>query len=319
MSLLVNHWSFDPFVIVAFVLVVLHELGLANLRRRSTLERTRERRRRSFAYYGGLALLLVVVTSPIDYWADDYFYVHMIEHILIMFYASLLVVVGAPWLPYLHALPLRARRKVLRALVLGRAFAPVRAVARIVSARWSGTVIFCTVMVAWHFPVAFDTAETNQMVHIWLMHGSMFVSGVLFWLQIVPSHPVRRKLGPIQQIGSILVSNLTMLFLAMALSIFTDHSWYDVYAHVPGVSLSPFADQQIGAAVLWVCGDLWALPALIVILRKLHADGSLSQLADLALHHDPGQLARSANSKLTGGIGPTSPGDKLSRPLDALH
>ena len=286
MHLLLSDWSLDPFVVVAAVLVLLHELGLANLRRRSAPARTVERRRRSYAYYGGLALLVVVVSSPIDYWSARYFFVHMIEHILIMFYASLLVVVGAPWLPYLHALPVGARRKVLRGLLLGRATAPLRALGRLASAPWTATVLFCVVMVAWHVPVAFDTAETNQLVHVWLMHGSMFVAGVLFWLQIVRSYPMRPKLAPLGQIGSILVTNLVMLFLAMALSIFASRSWYPVYAAVPHVSLSPFADQQIGAGILWVCGDLWALPALISILRRLRGDGTLSALVDRAFHHD---------------------------------
>ena len=290
MHLLDSHWTLDPFVVVALGLVGLHELGLANLRRRSSPGRTRQRRRRAWAYYGGLALLVLVVCSPVDYWSDRYFYAHMIEHILIMFYAPLLVVAGAPWLGYLHALPVGARRRVLRFLVLGHPAAPLRAIGRLLGAPWTATLVFCMVMILWHVPVAFDTGETNQAVHIWLMHGSMLVAGVLFWLQIVPSHPIRPRLGPVGQMGSILLANLTMLLLAMALSIFTDRAWYTVYAHVPGVSLSPFADQQIGAAILWVCGDLWALPALIAILRKLRADGSLSQLVDRAFHHDPTPL-----------------------------
>ena len=120
MSYVVDNWSFDPFVVVVAVVVLLHELGLANLRRRSVPERTRSRRLRSLYFYGGLALLLVAVVSPIDYWADDYFFVHMIEHIIIMFFAPILIVAGAPWLPLLHSLPVGLRRRLLRAVLLGR-------------------------------------------------------------------------------------------------------------------------------------------------------------------------------------------------------
>ena len=114
MSYLVDNWSFDPFVVVVAVIVVCTKLGLANLRRRSLSDRTRTRRLRSLFFYGGLALLLIAVMSPIDYWADDYFFVHMIEHILIAFFAPILIVAGAPWLPLLHGLPVGPRRRLMR-------------------------------------------------------------------------------------------------------------------------------------------------------------------------------------------------------------
>ena len=96
MSYLIDHWSFDPFLIVVLVLVAWHEIGLARLARRSRPERTRQRQARSLWFYAGLAVLLISVESPIDYWSDDYFFVHMFQHLLLMFAAPTLVVAGAP-------------------------------------------------------------------------------------------------------------------------------------------------------------------------------------------------------------------------------
>ena len=120
MSYLTDHWSFDPFMIVVAVLVIWHEIGLARLARRSRPDRTRQRRRRSFLFYGGLAVLLLTVQSPIDYWADGYFFVHMLQHLLLMFAAPTLVVAGAPWQPLLDGLPGRSGQAVTRAAGPGR-------------------------------------------------------------------------------------------------------------------------------------------------------------------------------------------------------
>ena len=92
MNYLLNNWSFDPFLVVAVLVAAWHEAGLRQLARRSRPERTRQRRLRSACFYAGLAVLLLAVESPIDYWADDYFFVHMIQHLLLMFAAPSLVV-----------------------------------------------------------------------------------------------------------------------------------------------------------------------------------------------------------------------------------
>jgi putative membrane protein len=272
MHYILDNWSFDPFLIVALVVVVWHEIGLRRLASRSRPERTRERRLRSLWFYAGLAVLLIAVESPLDYWASSYFLVHMVQHLLLMFAAPSLVVAGAPWQPLLDALPGRSGRSVTREVMTGGWSRPLRLTGGLFLRPWVAVFLFNAVMVAWHIPALFDLSETNSAVHIWLMHGSFFAAGVLFWLQFISSPPFRSQMPMLGRAAALLATNVVMIVIAMSLSIFANHSVYPVYDHVPGVSLPPFADQQIGAAILWVCGDFWAMPTMIITIRKLIGD-----------------------------------------------
>ncbi len=114
MNYVLNNWSFDPFLVVAVLVAAWHEAGLWQLARRSRPQRSRQRRLRSACFYAGLAAALLAIESPIDYLADDYFFVHMIQHLLLMFAAPTLIVAGAPWQPLLAALPARLGRAATR-------------------------------------------------------------------------------------------------------------------------------------------------------------------------------------------------------------
>ena len=297
MSYLVDHWSFDPFLILALVVAGWHEIGLRRLARRSRPERTRQRRLRSLWFYAGLAVLLIAVESPMDYWADYYFFAHMIQHLLLMFAAPTLIVAGAPWQPLLSALhwalPGRSGQIVTRGVLAGGWSRPLRAFGGMLLRPWVSVALFNAAMIVWHLPGPFDLGEQNQAVHIWLMHGSFFAAGVLFWLQFIPSPPFHRRMPVLSQALALLGTNVIMIGMAMALSIFVTGSVYSVYDHIPGVTLPPFADQQIGAAILWVCGDFWALPSMIVIVRRMVAsEGSMTAALDKMLSRGASQSGR---------------------------
>lgn len=272
MHYVLQNWSFDPFLILAVLLVAWHETGLRRLAHRSRPDRTRQRRIRSIWFYSGLVVLLVAVESPIDYWADDYFFVHMIQHLLLMFAAPSLVVAGAPWQPLLDALPGRSGKVATRTVMTGGWSRPLRAVSGFMLRPWPAVIFFNATMIFWHIPGPFNLAQDNQAVHIWLMHGMFFLAGVCFWLQFLPSPPFRSQMPPLGRAAALLGTNVAMIFTAMALSIFVTKSVYPSYDHIPGVTLPSFADQQIGAGVLWVCGDFWALPTMIYTVRNIIAD-----------------------------------------------
>ena len=281
MSYLSGHWSFDPVLVGVALTGLAHEVGLARLRAHSAPSRTSRRRRNALVFYAGLGVLLLAIESPIDYWASSYFFVHMFEHLLLAFLAPVLLVAGAPWVPLMFALPVGTRRSLGRFLYLSRRAEALRVVGRFIRNPWVAVISFNLVMLAWHVPSWFDVSERNALVHVWLMHSSFIVTGVLFWLQIIPSHPMKPARGPVFQVSAIIATNIVMTILAISMSILTTVSWYSVYANVPGVTLAPFADQQIGAAILWVCGDFWALPAIYVIIRRaLESEQSRGSVLD---------------------------------------
>jgi putative membrane protein len=270
----VDHWSFDPFLIFAIILGVGNEIGLARLAR-SDPDGTGKRRLRSVAFYGGLAVVLLAVDSPVEYFADRYFFMHMVQHLLLMFAAPSLIVAGAPWQPLADAVPRRA------AALVTRWSRPLRAAGGWLLRPWVTVVAFNAVMLFWHIPAALDLAENNPAVKIWLLHPSYLIVGILFWLLFIPSPPLRMRMPPEGQAIALVATNVIMWLLAMSMSFLTQTSWYPVYDHIAGVTLPPFADQQIGAGILWVCGDFWAIPALIVAIRRvINADGSLGSAID---------------------------------------
>jgi putative membrane protein len=291
------------------VMVAWHEIGLARLARRSRPDRTRQRRLRSLFFYAGLAVLLIAVQSPIDHWSDYYFFVHMGQHLLLMFAAPTLVVAGAPWQPLLDGLPGRWGRTATATVLRDRWTRPLRAVTGFLLRPWVSVFTFSFVMVFWHIPALFDLAEENQLVHIWLMHASFFLAGVLFWLQFIPSPPFRRRMPLVSQAAALVLTNVVMWVLAMSMSIFTQTSWYSVYNHLPGITFPAFADQEIGAAILWVCGDFWAIPSLIYVMRCLITeDGSVVAAVEQILHRGSANRGWASGRPATPGpAGPTLP------------
>jgi putative membrane protein len=273
MKLLVQHWSFDAMLVVLAAVTAVYTRGVWSLNRRSPASRRHQRWRQAGLFYTSMAVVAIAIASPLDYWSRTYLWCHMVQHVLLMFAAPIALVASAPWVPVQHGLPLVVRRPVVRSVSRAAWSAPLRAATRWLTSPWVAVIAFNAVMVVWHLPGPFDFGERNQVAHVWVEHGSFFVVGVAFWLQFINSRPFRVRLTPTGQMAAIFATSITMWFLAMAMSLFSAGPWYAVYAHHGGAALDPFSDQQVAAGILWICGDFWALPAMVRAIRRLMEAG----------------------------------------------
>jgi putative membrane protein len=222
---------------------------------------------RSAAFYAGLLSIIVALDWPLDDLADKLFLAHMTQHLLLLMVAPPLIVLSAPWMRLWRPLPLGFRRTVAKSVARGRWAAPLRALGRLLSRPVPAWIAFNAALVAWHVPKLYDLTLSNEAVHD-LEHVTFLVTGVLFWLQVIDSKPVRARLGygarAVYLTAALLVSWVLALVLAFASS-----PLYDAYArlaHRPG-GLSAIADQQLAAGMMWVPGSI---PFTIAIVWALY-------------------------------------------------
>ncbi|MEE8337407.1 MAG: cytochrome c oxidase assembly protein, partial [Dehalococcoidia bacterium] len=106
-------WNFDPEIVIPVVLAgLLYVDGLGRWRNRSRPHA----RWRVASYFGGLALLLLALESPLDTLGAHHFSFHMVQHEVLLMLAIPMILLGAPTTPSLLGMPRRLRMGVVRRL-----------------------------------------------------------------------------------------------------------------------------------------------------------------------------------------------------------
>lgn len=259
-------WSFDPPLVLVFDLAIFYWVGA---RRTVTPLRKRTAQRwRSGCFYASLAVLAIALASPIELLSAQLFWVHMIQHVLLIVVAAPLFVFAAPWIRMWRCLPLDARRWLARALSHGKRAAPLRAVSRTLGRPLPSFAAFSVVLLAWHLPTLFDATLKSTTLHAF-EHTLFFCTAILFWKQVIPSAPLRTRLANAQRVmylvGGMIVSWVLAVVLALA-----PHPLYSYYAHLanrPG-GISAMADQQLAAGIMWVPGSVTFLIVLFVYVHR---------------------------------------------------
>ena len=258
------------------------------------------------------SLLLTVATmGPLDQLGMRNLTAHMIAHVLVMFLVPIGLLLSGAGRQVWAITPRRLRGALEKILAT---ISQPSWTARVII----GTLALNTVMVVGHLPVVFNAPMDHMWAMSWIMEPAFLLSGLAFFSPLVVARP-RQWQGRLRwQLAAVAVTMLEMLVMAMAMSIFTKSPWYTsmgvnllhdlmptlAVGHVnasqyialvrtpgfltmPGMNMSAlspialFHQQQLAAAVLWICGDFWAVPLIVVILRRaITRDGSLLKSLD---------------------------------------
>jgi len=121
------------------------------------------------AFVAGWLALLLALLSPLAALATTRFWIHMVQHEIIMLVAAPLLVLAGPLGAVARTLPRGAARLLYRPL---RYVSPLVAWLLHVGALW-----------LWHAPRLFEASVTNDAVHI-AQHASFFFTALLFWWSV---------------------------------------------------------------------------------------------------------------------------------------
>jgi cytochrome c oxidase assembly factor CtaG len=235
----------------------------------------RRRRGQTLAFVAALATVVLALGEPMDGLADELFWAHMLEHVLLVVVVAPLLVVAAPWMRLWRAFPLGFRRPVARALAHGRWALPVRALVHMLGRPWIAFLAVNLDLLAWHVPGAYDLTLASEPVHD-LEHLTFVAFSVLAWGQVADSRPFRSRLDDPRRIAFAWGCMVVSWVLAMSLA-FSSKPWYSAYAdlrHRPG-GLTALADQQLGAGIMWVVASLpWSLAIVLLIYRWIGRSGA---------------------------------------------
>jgi putative membrane protein len=175
-------WSWDPVALaVAALAVALYAQAFGRLRRRNPRLAGAGN---ALLFFAGVVLATLAVVSPLDALAGETLLsAHMAQHLLIGDLAPLLLVLGVRGPIGVFLLPAPVLRPLARARA-GRATVDTLLRPTVSFAVWA------IALGAWHVPAAYDLALDHPAVHV-LEHATLFLGGLLLWIQIVD--PARRR------------------------------------------------------------------------------------------------------------------------------
>jgi len=221
---------------------------------------------RQACFYGGLALMIVTLVSPLAHLSDELFLAHMVEHLLLADLGTLLIVLG---------LTGRVLAPLLRALPWLRVFGhPVVALAC-----WAANFYL------WHLPALYQGAVEHDAVHA-LQHMMFVGFGIGMWMALLGPLPKPAWFGNGAKIGYIIAVRLIQSVLANAL-LWSGGVLYPRYAAGEAYwGITPTNDQSAAGAIMMIEGSFVTIGLFCWLFLRAAKEGEEKQsLVELAASH----------------------------------
>ncbi|HWX47482.1 MAG TPA: cytochrome c oxidase assembly protein [Roseomonas sp.] len=245
-------WTFDPWVVVPLLTsLALFLGGTLRLWRHAGIGRGVGVGQAAL-YAAGWLSLAGALLSPLHWFGERLFTLHMVEHEVVMAVAAPLLVLARPGGAFAWALPAGLRRPVWR---IGRA-PELRRSWALLSAPLVATVLHGIAIWVWHLPALFDATVLHIVMHR-LQHLSFLLTALLFWWSLMRrSEPGAAALHVV----------LTMLHTSLlgTLMTFAPRVLYGAQTAQSSLwGLTPLEDQQLAGLIMWVpAGTVYAAAAL---------------------------------------------------------
>jgi putative membrane protein len=211
---------------------------------------------------GALLTALISLISPLDALADQLFFMHMVQHMLLLDVVPILAIVSLT-------------KVILRPVT--RAVRDLESHAGLLAHPAFAVVLYVAVIWAWHIPAAYDLALRHPAVHV-LEHVSFLTAGTLYWWHLLS--PIRSRMR-LDGMGPIVYMASTKLFvgaLGMGLA-FAPFALYPYYVHHARVwGLSAHDDQSIAGLIMAVEQSLVMGIAIVVLFIRALTESEREQL-----------------------------------------
>ena len=239
------HWHTEPLLLLLIVGVSwAYALACGPLRARCAPGLPAYPRNYAICFHLGVVVAYIAVGSPLDQIGEAFlFSAHMLQHMLLIYVAAPLIVLGLPpelTDPFLEARPrlLKVARFLVHPLVAG--------------------LIFNFNFSVWHFPELYEAALRDRTLHI-IEHWMMFLPALLMVWPLVS----RSRVLPRISFGGAMIYCFALMIADLpiwAVLIFGEHPIYETYRLAPRItSLSATADMILGASIMKGFNEVFAL------------------------------------------------------------